>query len=96
METLRLVPKTMTPNPKGVVSLGPGLYGCESDSELLDWLASGEDFEVSCNVAIIGDWQHEVEICQEAGSYVVDADQTVFDGLAQLMEEEEVIVTPWY
>ena len=64
-----------------------------SDSELLDWLASGEDSEVSCNVAIIGDWQHEVEIYQEAEAYVVDADQTAFDGLAQLMEEEEVIVT---
>ena len=27
METLRSCPKTMTPNPKGVVFLGPGLYG---------------------------------------------------------------------
>ena len=93
METLRFVPKSMTPTPKGMVSLGPGLYGCESDSELLDWLASGEDSEVSCNLTLVGEWQHEVEIYQGADSFMVEADQTAFDGLAQLMEEEEVIVT---
>ena len=72
METLQSRPKTMIPTPKGVVFLGPGLYGCNSDSDLFEWLGTGGDFDVSCVYISVRDWLYEGDICNKVDSYLDD------------------------